>query len=397
VQRGANLPLVSGYNESVVLDVIRRSRTQLSRADITTITGLSPQTITNVTRRLIAQGLVVEAGTQIHGRGKPPTILQLVPSSRFTIGVHLDPAVINYVLLDLAGTTVAHTCSADPPSSDPAATIKDMAREIESLLESSGVERDRVVGVGIAVPGPIDAAGGILVSPPLLRSWRDVPVRDSLAELTGMSVLLETDVNAAAVAELWADRDDSGDFAFFYLGSGIGTGLALGRQVHRGPTGNAGDGGTIMVPSAELPAGRKSEMLGHLATPQFLTEYAIDLGLVPQDSSFDTVLARAAEHDPAVLALFQRAAGWIGSAIVTLVNLLDISAVIFGGPFWNSISRYTLPAIVREVEQSPRRSTHRSLRFRSTILGEHVVAIGAASLVLESLYSPRATTLLIRE
>ncbi len=82
-RRGANLPSLGGFNRTVVLDAVRRSRDGLSRVELAARTGLSPQTVSNVTRFLIDAGMIVESGTVVAGRGKPRTILRLEARSRF--------------------------------------------------------------------------------------------------------------------------------------------------------------------------------------------------------------------------------------------------------------------------------------------------------------------------
>jgi DNA-binding Lrp family transcriptional regulator len=87
------------FNQSVILEGIRRSAAGLSRIELVDITGLSAQTVTNITRRLLDDGVIAEAGRTINGPGKPRVTLRLVAESRFSVGVHLDPALITVVLL----------------------------------------------------------------------------------------------------------------------------------------------------------------------------------------------------------------------------------------------------------------------------------------------------------
>jgi len=406
MRRGTNLPAVGGFNQTVIFDLIRRTPDGLSRVEIAETTGLSPQTISNVTRRLLDDGLIVEAGKHIQGPGKPRVILQLDPESRFAVGVHLDPTVITYVVLDLLGRVVAHDSARTPKATLPDDVVATMATSIRDIILSSGVDPARVLGVGIAAPGPIDSARGTVVDPPLLEGWKDVPLRDAIAAATGMPVLLEKDVTAAAVAELWTGGDEArADFAFFYYGTGIGVGLALAGEVLRGSSGNAGEGGTLVVPAAGLPAGRRSEMLGHLATPQFLVAQAATEGVLDHeppehdlaaiDDNFSALVRLADSGDPGAVAILDRASGFIASALVTLVNLLDIDEIVFGGPAWARVASRFRSRISDLVALSPDRKTRHAVRMRDSFVGEDVAAVGAACLVLDGALSPRASSLLI--
>jgi predicted NBD/HSP70 family sugar kinase len=405
VRRGTNLPAIGGFNQTVILDLIRRTPEGVSRVEIAETTGLSPQTISNVSRRLLDDGLIAEAGKQIQGPGKPRVMLQLEPQSRFAVGVHLDPAIITYVVIDLRGGIVAHERARTPAAGKPDDIIRTMAASVDAIVATSGVDRSRILGIGIASPGPIDAMRGIVVDPPLLEGWKDVPLRDALAEATSMPVLLEKDVNAAAVAEIWMTDDQRSDFAFFYLGTGIGIGLALEGEVLRGSTGNAGEGGTLVVPAAGLPASRRSEKLGHLATPQYLVDQAIEEGVLSAprahadvsevDDAFQELVRLADSGDERAVAILERAAELIGSSLVTIVNLLDIDQVVFGGPFWERVSQRFLPIIAGIVDFSPDRVTRHAVALSSSAIGDDVAAVGAACLVLDTSLSPRPSTLLI--
>ena len=141
MRRGTNLFAVGGFNQAVILDLIRRAPSGLSRVEIASATGLSAQTVSNVSRRLLDGGIVLEAGKVGGGPGKPRTLLQLVPTGLYAIGVHLDPTVITYVLLDLAGEVVADHRTPAPTGIGPAAAVDAMAQQIEGILTRSEIGR----------------------------------------------------------------------------------------------------------------------------------------------------------------------------------------------------------------------------------------------------------------
>src|SRR3954470_15537407 len=105
VARGSNLSRLGDFNQVVLLDAIRRSTRGISRVELVAETGLTAQTVSNIVRRLIAEELVVESGrVRTTSRGKPRTLLRVQPSARFAVGVHVDPATLTYVLIDIEGT-----------------------------------------------------------------------------------------------------------------------------------------------------------------------------------------------------------------------------------------------------------------------------------------------------
>ncbi len=253
MRTGSNLPAVGEYNQTLVLDLIRRSPEGLSRVELSARTGLSAQTLSNVTRRLADDGLIIEAGKVISGPGKPRTLLKLEPRSRFAVGVHLDPVVDTIVLVDMAGEVIAHDEIPALRDAAPGDLVAAVATAVDAIVVRAEVSRDLVLGVGVAAPGPFDARGGRLLDPPLLPQWHNVNVREDLGAATGLPVIVEKDVTAAMVGEMWFDRSDAlSDAMFLYYGAGVGMGLAVAGAPVRGRTGNAGGIAHVVV-DAEGP------------------------------------------------------------------------------------------------------------------------------------------------
>ncbi|BCP55193.1 transcriptional regulator [Kaistia sp. 32K] len=400
MHRGTNLPAVGSFNQSVILELIRRAPEGISRAEIAVRTGLVPQTVSNAAKQLLAQGLVMEAGTVIQGPGKPPVLLRLDPQSRFAIGVHIDPGFITYVLLDLRGQILARSMHRTPSATDPKAVIAEIAEQVDSLAKAAGIDRDRILGIGLATPGPVDAARGVMVDPPLMLGWWNVPIRDAVAAATGLDVMFDKEVIAAAAAEIWFGEPSRRDFALVYLSAGIGTGLVLDGTIRRGATGNAGDGGRIIVNDSGVPDA-PSQQLGHLVTPEYLVQQAVREGILPADADvetgFERLLTEAEQGRPSALAVLERAGRNLASAVLTLVNILDIPEVVFAGPYWPRLRPLVLPTIAYVVQTSPIRSTRHEIRFGLSRVGVEVGAVGAACLVLDTVLSPRPSSLLITD
>ena len=403
MHRGTRSRALGGFSETVILDTIRRARKGVSRVEIAGLTGLSAQTVSNVARRLLDAGIIRDAGQQILGVGKPRTILQLVPSSRYAIGVHVDPSVITYVLVDLGGRIVAHTATVRPDHA-----IAGMRDSIEAIISTSGVDRDRLLGVGIASPGPVDLERGIVLDPPLLEGWHAVALPAALMEATGLPVLLEKDVTAAAVAELWtSEGHERDDFLFFYYGTGVGVGLALGHQVVRGSTNNAGDAGHLIVdPLGPMCGCGRRGCLGAAVMPRALVQLAIEQGVVDapggalETDVVDRLLARvvalAEAGDSDASSILEEMAQRMGVAIVAIVNLLDLDSVVFGGPYWGRVSGFLLQRMPEVINSSRALVTTHPVAVTASTIGDDVTAVGAACLVLDNaLWRPRTAALII--
>ncbi|MFJ4225537.1 ROK family transcriptional regulator [Microbacterium sp. NPDC089695] len=388
------------FNQSVILEAIRRSGEGLSRIELVDATGLSAQTITNITRRLLDEKLIVEAGRTINGPGKPRVTLRLVAESRYSVGVHLDPSVITVVLLDMAGTVV-HRHVVRTPDRDPHRIVETIARTIEALIRDAGIDRSRVAGAGIAAPGPLDAERGTVIDPPKLDGWRRVPLRAVLAEATGFDVTLEKDTTAAAVGEQWTGRWDADrSFLFVYLGTGIGTALVRDSEAVRGSSHNWGEVGHVIVDpdGPECSCGSRG-CVEVVCTPQAIVDRAVAAGVegVAEadgvEGRFTALCDRATAGDETALGVLRRAAGHLAVLISSLTNALDVDRVVLGGPFWSRVSDVYLRELPGLLERRNATRALRTLPVDSTVVGDDVAAVGAACVVLDEILSPRPSDL----
>jgi predicted NBD/HSP70 family sugar kinase len=397
------------FNLTVILDAIRRSESGLSRVELAQIVGLSPQTISNISRRLLDQKLIVEAGKEGTGPGKPRTILRLNPQGMYAVGVHLDPSIVTVVLLDLVGRIVTKDVFLTPSSHEPEEVVGAIAECIERLLTHSEIPRELVAGVGVAAPGPIDLDRGAVVGPPLLEGWVDVPLQAMVQEATGLETTMDKDVTGAAVAETWVGAPGGSDtFAFFYLGTGLGAGLVLNGEVYRGSSGNAGEIGHIIVDPDGPECFDGCGMRGTIATvlePVRIVGGAIEAGILeplgpePTANEFQEAFAHlshlASEGDERAVGILGSAARKMAWVAAVVGNLLDVERMVFGGPFWEPVAEYCLAVMPDMVNDLLATRGIFRVELEGTQLGEDVGAVGAACLVLERALAPRAERLLL--
>jgi predicted NBD/HSP70 family sugar kinase len=378
------------FNESVVLDAIRRVPDGLSRVELVEVTGLSAQTVSNICRRLLNTGLAREAGTKSSGAGKPRRLLQVNAGARYAVGVHLDPAVVTLVVLDLLGEVVARAQRPTPEAADPDHTLVEMSESINTLVAESKVPREHILGLGIAAPGPVDLASGLVLAPPELAGWGRVAMRDYLADTTQLPVLLDKDVIAAAVAERWAGvAANTDNFLFFYLGTGSGMGLVVDDVVLRGLSGNAGEVGGLYA----------------ACTTNALVTEAIEQGVLgsefkpsgPRDAelSLRELCRHAASGNVTAGEIIDRWAVRVGRGVAAAATLVDSEMIVFGGPIWPLLADRFLPVIQGIVESSPFVEKVHPTAVTTTGLGVDVGAIGAACLVLDQILSVQPQSLLL--
>lgn len=414
LRRGTNLSRVAGFNEAVVIDSIRRARQGLSRVEISEQTGLSPQTVSNITRRMLESELLREGTRVTSGKGKPRTPLRLNPRGRFALGVHLDPLITTIVLLNLRGDMVASVRWSTPVDDPPDQVLRQIADAIPSVLADAGVDRAAVAGIGFASPGPVDSVHGLVVDPPHLSAWRNVPVVQQLGDYTGLPVELDKDVIAALVGERWAGAAmGHSNATFLYLSTGIGLGVAVDDAVVRGLTGNAGDIGHLVVDDrGPLCYCGLRGCLGVTFSPSALVQLALREGAVaPEhadgvrsgdraviDLAFRELCDRMHDGDPAAHRVVEESVRPLAKAISTVANLFDTELLVLGGPTWtrcgdaylDQLRRLVAPTIVRGAIGRP-------LEIVGTALGEDVIAVGAACLVLDNAFAPALSAIALED
>jgi predicted NBD/HSP70 family sugar kinase len=406
VARGSNLSRLGGFNQTVLFDAIRRAPDGISRVELVGETGLTAQTVSNIVRRLLDQGMVVESGrVQSAVRGKPRTLVRVQPDARFAVGVHVDPATLTFVLIDVAGQVRQYARCHTPPAQRPEDVVALIRDRVQHLVDAAAIDPAAVLGLGVAAPGPLDVTEGTLLRPPQLVGWERVRLRADLRAATGLPVLVDKDVTAAATGEKWAQGGARHHFVFCYLGSGIAAGVVMGDEVLRGASNNIGEIGDLLVdPAAEDLGLARRGSLAEACLPQALVRRAQRRGLLPGtvdtddfvgvDDAFSALCERAYAGEAACLALLDGAAEGLAAGLAVMVNLLDVDRVVLGGPIWSRISSRMLE-VLPDLVQPQLVAASGPLVLEGSAVGEHVAAQGAAALVLDHFLSPRPAVLVM--
>ncbi|MFC8666982.1 MULTISPECIES: ROK family transcriptional regulator [Streptomyces] len=305
---GVNLLALRSHNAALLLDLLRRAgRTGMSRLELAERTGLTPQAVSKITARLREDGLVTDAGRQASTGGKPRTVLRLVPEAGHAVGLHLDRDELRVVLVDLTGAVVGERCAPLDLGAGADAVLDVVVAEFGEVVAElgpggvSGVGAgSTVLGVGVAMPGPLDHTHGVLHRVTGFPEWDGFPLRDALARRLGVPVVLDKDTNAAALG--LAVGGEAGAFAYLHLGTGLGAGLVLGGAVHRGSRTGAGEFGHQVIQLDGPPCS-----CGNRGCVEALCLAAVARGDVDE------------------------AARVLGEGAANLVGLLDIDLVLLGG------------------------------------------------------------------
>ncbi len=230
-------------NRRIVLNLIS-GRQPVSRAEIARLSGLQRSTVSLISEQLIADRWIVEGPTGHVPRGRRPTFLRL-NEQRAIICIDIRPLRTTVAIADVNGRFHSQDVSATP--SDPAVSIKDLARRISRLRKAHrGIAFE---GIGISLPGRIDSVSQKLTFAPNL-GWAPVDLKSALEPKVGLCVELENAANACALAEMWFGRlGDVTDLVAVTVSEGIGTGIISHSKLIRGRNGMAGEFGHVPLES----------------------------------------------------------------------------------------------------------------------------------------------------
>jgi glucokinase len=217
-----------------------------------------------------------------------------------------------------------------PAEIGPEAMVDRLVAAVDSLLSQCGQQRANLRGVGVAVPGLVDAGAGIVLTAGNLYGWSRVPLRDLLMTRLHIPVVIDHDANFAALGERWrgAARDLE-NFAFVALGTGIGVGIVIDGRLYRGAHHAAGELGDLVVGREFLGQERGGQgNLAQLIGGKSLRRRAKQA--TGDDLSSADVISHA-EDDAALAVMADEVADYLAMAIIAIAALLDPEAIIVGG------------------------------------------------------------------
>jgi predicted NBD/HSP70 family sugar kinase/biotin operon repressor len=354
----------------------------LTQAQIARTTGLSAATVSNIVRELRENGTVQVTPTSSGGRRARS--VSLCGDAGIVVGIDFGHCHLRVAVGDLAHQVLAE--QSEPINVDASAADGfDRADQLVGrLIAATGMGRDKVVGVGVGVPGPIDIASGVLGSSAILPGWGGVNPREELAARLGVPVHVDNDANLGALGELvWGGGRGVTDLAYIKVASGVGAGLVINGRIYRGPGGTAGEIGHITLDESG-PVCR----CGNRGCLETFTaaRYVLELLRASHgpELTVPEMVRLAREGDPGCRRVIADVGRHVGMGVANLCNVLNPSRVVLGGdlaeagelvlgPIRESVARYAIPSAARQLSVVPGG------------LGARAEVLGALALVLSEM------------
>ena len=345
-EKGHNHQLLKQNNHNLVKKFIYRN-SPISRVEIAQKLGLTTATITGMVTPMIAAGLLRETvapAEESKGAGRPRMMLEFIPEAHYICGVDTGPYRTNFILTDMQGKTIAsrHT---EQPLDEYHVTLERLSREIPEFLEESGIPREKLLGVGICLPGMIDGSADKIYDT-FYEGWTEHNFSAELGQRLGLKVEVENNVRARAIsAELFDRMVKTEPFAYFFVSFGVACQMIIDGKVLYGQSAAAGEiGHTVVQRNGPVcptcgNRGCLEALTGERAilqqcreiiaadTPTILRELCQD----PQKLTMDQVLMAQSMGDQAVGQVIEDAIEYLGIALANTINLISPRAVALEG------------------------------------------------------------------
>ncbi|MFD7524406.1 ROK family transcriptional regulator [Paenibacillus chitinolyticus] len=315
-------------NRLTVFEIIKHQQ-PISRASIAKQTGMSPTTVSRIVAELTEEGYLLESEQVSAGLGRKSTLLEMVDAAVLSVGVELDRHQVNIGIVDLQGNVVAMSQYPRSVEESPEVTLERVGTEIDQLTKSNEIDCERIIGVGVGLPGIIDNdTGEVMFSVQL--GWRNVRLAERLKEITGYDVAVDNELKAKALAEhMKGAAIGSQRTVLLGFGNGVGSAFIMDGEIYRGRTNSAGEiGHTTIDPNGMLcDCGKAGCLQTYINIKSLLSEAN---KIRPVRSIEDLFEAKKAGERWA-LHLIERALMYMAITINNVVCMYNPDSVILSG------------------------------------------------------------------
>lgn len=351
--------LLRKHNKSCILHTVWENK-GISRLEIARKTKLSSATVSRLVDSLInTDRLLEERETIPISKGRPMKSLYFGSTGRFIIGIDLGTTFIRGMLTNMNAEPVKEIEVVTESDKEPEYVLRKVVDVIERLSNTNLVEREQIIGVGIALAGIINVSDGVVVYSPAFQ-WRNVKFRDFIQSRIKLPLFFDNVSRVMAIGELaFGKGSEFNNMICVNVGFGIGAGIIINKKVFYGTDGMAGEFGHVPVEGDELiscPCGKKTcitayssgDAISQRAKLQ-LKEKSSDILMKlskgnPENITAKMVIDAARENDQISKEIFDKSIHYLGQSIAGLINIFNPDAVFIGGGvsqngdiFWDSL------------------------------------------------------------
>lgn len=381
------------FNQTAILDMIRVHKA-ISRAELSKLTGLSPTAIGSIVSELLEIGYISETGIGESKGGRRPVLIELKPESLYTIGIDMDVNYISFILMDTTSRIIEEKMLAMPKTMIFENVMKVIQKEIKRILKDHSITLERLLGIGMSVPGMVDSLEGKVIFAPNM-GWENVDIRGQFPELKGVNVYVENEAMASAISENWIGTCQGiSNFVCVNIKSGIGSGIFIDGKPYRGTSGITGEVGHMVVDSngSKCRCGNYG-CLETIASTTHMVEQAkrlVKSGIASKLNDIEdveeldakSIIDCAREGDEVARNILLEAARFLGLAVSSIVNILSPQKIVLGKDFVN-YSDIVLDSLKEIVMCKALKQTSKDIEITESKLGQRASVLGSAIIPLK--------------
>lgn len=390
----ANKELIRDINRFNILNAIRNAGT-ISRVELADITGQSRAAVTNITAKLLAEGLIYSKETvERMKRGRRRVLLAINPQAAYVVGVKLSALRVSVAVTDMQAEVQSHAIIPVRTKERSVEFVADLIEEgIRHCVSEVGLQLQRISGIGIGLPGFIDSRNGTCSWTPLYEDNK-LPLRDLIESRFEIPTYVENDTNTVTVAHQWFGEGRGLDnFLVITVEDGVGMGIVVNGQLYRGSRGFAAEFGHVVIDPQGLACrcGKRGCIEAYVSNFSIVdaAQEALDTDRWqwpgPGELNFDAVLATAEAGEEVLRDILARAGTYLGRGIAGLVQLFNPSRIIISGDGVKA-GDLMFATMHRAIHDQVNPGLGRDLEVIIHKWRDIDWARGAASLVLQELY-----------
>jgi predicted NBD/HSP70 family sugar kinase len=392
---GSNQTTIKSSNRSLILRLLN-SLGQVSRAELSRITGLTRMSVSNITGELIEKGIIYETGTMESSSGRKPILLNLSKNALYALGLYISRDFAYCNIANLKGEIIREARRPFNPVENERTFLEAVFGIAGDVLEASGVQAAKILGAGVACIGPLDVRNGVILDPTNFRGLKSIPIVKALRDRFNMEAFLDNDMNAGAIAEkLYGKGRNVSDFVYVGVTNGIGAGIIANGNIFRGCSGFAGEIGhtTVDIRGDRCACGNIGCLEMYASIPSIVNQVKSSVRLGGESSfksegdvSWNAIVSAASEGDQLCLRAIDGMVYYLSAGLVNTVNSFDPEVVFLGHEI----------ALAGELVTKPLNDIiNRSVLFRNSkrvnvelsAFRDYAPCIGAPSIVLNKFFN----------
>lgn len=371
-------------NKKQILNIIRKS--PLSRADIARKTGLTRAAVSIIIDEMIQEQLLIEIGVADSSLGRKPIHLDLNPCYYFAAGVYISRGKCAIGMIDMKGNVIMYKEIKGFSEIQPYEVLDLIVKELNNISAENKIPLNKILGLGVSAPGPLDIYNGTILDPPNFEKWKGIEIVKYLKEQLSLNIFMDNNSTSLALAEKYFGIGKAlNSFMLMVVDSGIGAGIIIKDEIYRGIGGFGSEVGhtSISLYGKQCSCGNSGCLEMYASIPAILEEAQ---KFDDKINSWDEVVDRAMCGNNLCMGIIEKEARYLSAGIVNTMNILELEAVVLTG-YIKYKPQLLIDKISEYVSKTSITKDIRKIYLDISHIMEHEDVVSAATIVLDVFFN----------